>query len=189
MAISFDQKAMLWLKEYEDEGEKHFSRLTTAEQVICNEVAKLNNIPTVLLFLNKRPREIVMARNMAVLRLIELFEPNLKYIGGRLWLIPVDHSTVINARETCKNDLTTNPNYRARYNELKNRTEYLRNLVQEAQEAPLVIQRMNLVEISPADLDIEFIRVPLPKKHRDKIGRIDIRVELRDGTVADILIN
>lgn len=189
MAISFDAKAMLWLKQYEQEGEKHFSKLTKAEQIVCNEVAKLNNIPTVLLFLNKRPREIVMARNMAVLRLIELFEPNLKYIGGILWLIPVDHSTVINARETCKDDLSTNPNYRARYNELKNRTEYLRNIVDEVQEAPRIVQRMNLVEVSPAELDIEFIRVPLPKKHRDKINRIDIRVELKDGTVADILVN
>lgn len=189
MPVTFEQNAMLWLKQFEAEGEKHFSKLTVAEQIICNEVAKINNIPTVLIFINKRPREIVMARNMAVLRLIELFEQNLKYIGGIMWLNPVDHSTVINARDTCKDDLKYNANYRARYQELVNRTEYLCEYTATMQDKPRIYQKENMVEVSPADLDIEFIRVPLPRRHREKIGRIDIRVELKDGSVADILIN
>ena len=95
------------------------------ELFVITEACRLNNISKYVVFAKRRYDEIILTRNMAIKRMMELFNGSLNHYSRIMWLEKSDHTTTMNSLKRFRDDYETNEEYRAIYAKLVERTKHL----------------------------------------------------------------
>lgn len=142
--------SQMLLAQYEAEANAHIAKLPEHELQVIQEVCNIFDLPLPLIFVNRRNIQIIQARNMAIFRLMQLFNGTLAHYGKVMFLRPVDHTGVLNAKNTFKNDHATNEAIQRQYKELCLRTSQTEKIEVTLPNGVSLINQMELI-IEKAD--------------------------------------
>lgn len=113
------------IDEFRQLATRHMSNIGKDELFVITEACRLNNISKYVVFAKRRYDEIILTRNMAIKRMMELFNGSLNHYSRIMWLEKSDHTTTMNSLKRFRDDYETNEDYRAIYAKLVERTKHL----------------------------------------------------------------
>ena len=113
------------IDEFRQLATRHMGNIGKDELFVITEACRLNNISKYVVFAKRRYDEIILTRNMAIKRMMELFNGSLNHYSRIMWLEKSDHTTTMNSLKRFRDDYETNEEYRAIYAKLVERTKHL----------------------------------------------------------------
>ena len=113
------------IEEFRQVATRHMGNISKEELFVITEACRLNNISKYVVFAKRRYDEIILTRNMAIKRMMELFNGSLNHYSRLMWLEKSDHTTTMNSLKRFRDDYETNEDYRATYAKLVERTKHL----------------------------------------------------------------
>ena len=125
MSSNFHTIQPALIEEFRQVATKHMAKCTPDELAVICSACKLNNVSKYVVFAKRRYDEIILTRNMAIKRMMELFNGSLNHYSRIMWLEKSDHTTTMNSLKRFKDDYDTNADYRAIYDKLVERTKHL----------------------------------------------------------------
>lgn len=125
MSSNFHTIQPALIEEFRQVATRHIGKISEEEMLVITTACKLNNVSKYVVFAKRRYDEIILTRNMAIKRMMELFNGSLNHYSRIMWLEKSDHTTTMNSLKRFKDDYDTNEDYRAIYDKLVEKTKHL----------------------------------------------------------------
>lgn len=125
MSSNFHTIQPALIEEFRQVATRHIGKISEDEMFVIVTACKLNNVSKYVVFAKRRYDEIILTRNMAIKRMMELFNGSLNHYSRIMWLVKSDHTTTMNSLKRFKDDYDTNEDYRAIYDKLVEKTKHL----------------------------------------------------------------
>lgn len=127
-------------------------KISEGEMYVIATACKLNNVSKYVVFAKRRYDEIILTRNMAIRRMMDLFNGSLNHYSRIMWLDKSDHTTTMNSLKRFRDDYDTNAEYRSIYDKLVEKTKHL----EQPKEAPQSLEMCVPLHKSSA---VKFIEI------------------------------